>query len=172
MKLTHYLSILALAAIFASCGKGDTGPQGPQGDPGTNGVANIYTRIYDVSLWSYAGSNNWISTSQESDITDNNNDAVEVYWNTSLNSGWLSMPAASIFVPQDQLEYGFTDNSVTFTYYNNGSGNSPSNYYSDIYFKVTVIPPSVQHKYPNTNWQNASEVQKIPEVQAALNNNK
>ena len=169
MKMTHYLSILAIAAVVASCSKGDTGATGPQGPAGANGVANINTQVYNVSTWSYVSTSTWTATGVESDITDNNNDAVEVYWNTSLNNGWLSMPATSIFNTGDELGYGFNDNSITFTYFSNGSPNSPSYYYSNIYFKVTVIPPAIQVKYPGTNWKNAAEVAQIPEVRASLN---
>ena len=168
MKTIKYLSILAIAAIFASCSKGDTGatgPQGPQGVAGLNGVANINTSIYTVTVWNNPVANTWTSTYAEPDITDNNNDAIEVYWNTTLGSGWFTLPVTSLIAGGDELTYGFTDNSITFTYY---GGSDPSLTISPIYFKVTVIPPAIKAKHPNTNWKNAAEVALLPEVQASL----
>lgn len=171
MKLSHCLSIFAISAILASCAK--EGPTGPQGPAGYDGVANINTRIYSVSTggWTYEGSDTWTSTFGEPDISDNNVDAVEVYWSNSSNpaSGWFALPVSDLDVTGDQLSYGFADNSITFSYY--GNSNSPDQYgnTSTLYFKVTVIPPSVQVKYPHVNWKNASEVAaQVPEVQAAL----
>ncbi len=180
MKLSHYLSTIALAAIFSSCGsQGATGPAGPTGATGAtgaNGTANIFTTLYTVnsSNWTDPSSDvTWISTWTESDITDNNNDAVVAYWSTA-SSGWLALPVSSLIASGDEMSFGYNDNSVTFSYYTGGASftQPPSSYagFAVIYFKVTVIPPAIQHKYPGTNWQNASEVQKIPEVQAALNN--
>ena len=171
MKLKHYLSIFSIAAAVASCSKGETGPQGPAG---ANGVTNIYTQQYTVTgaNWNDPNSTNtWIATFQESDITDNNNDAVDVYWSNS-SSGWLALPVTSLIYSGDELSYGFNNNSITFSYYTGPLYSNPPSFYtaySTIYFKVTVIPPSIQVKYPNVNFKNAAEVAaNVPEVQAAL----
>ncbi len=167
MKAIHYLSILVIAAMFASCSKGDTGAQGPAG---TNGVANISTQEYTVNSWPNETDYTYYVTFSESDITDQDNDAVEVYWATPSVTGWLALPATGIYNAGDELSYGFADNSITFNYYTGGSSspNLPPSEYNTIYFKVTVIPPSIQVKYPGTNWKNASEVANIPEVHDAL----
>jgi hypothetical protein len=180
MKLSHYLSVVAIATIFASCSQqGATGPAGPTGPTGPAGTANINTQQYTVTTWNAATSSpvyTWISTWSEPDITDNNNDAVLCYWSTA-SSGWLSMPVTNLLGGNygDELSFGYTNGFVTFTYYTGGTNTLPPSSYSGfttIYFKVTVIPPSMQHRYPGTNWKNASEVAKIPEVQAALNSTK
>jgi hypothetical protein len=166
MKITHYLSILAIGAVvFAGC-KGDTGDTGPQGP---SGVANIDTKEYSVGAggWTQASGTSWYATFVESDITDNNNDAVEAYWSNS-SSGWLALPFSNLDVSGDQLSYGFDNNSVTFSYYGNSNSPDVYTYTQVIYFKVTVIPPAIQVKYPGTNWKNAAEVAQIPEVKAAL----
>jgi hypothetical protein len=162
MRLAHYFSILAIAGIFAACSKGDTGDTGPQGP---SGVANINTQEYTVSAWTL-NNTTWTSTWSESDITDNNADAVEAYWSVS-SSGWLALPDANLFINGDELSYGYDNGVVTFSYYGNPA-NSPAAYYPTIYFKVTVIPPSIQVKYPGVNWKNAQEVAQLPEVKAAL----
>ncbi|HTA28797.1 MAG TPA: hypothetical protein VK809_13480, partial [Bacteroidia bacterium] len=96
-------------------------------------------------------------------------------WSTA-SSGWLALPVTNLLGQNygDELSYGYDNGFVTFSYYTGGTNTLPPSSYvgfTTIYFKVTVIPPALQHKYPGTNWQNASEVQKIPEVQAALNAN-
>ncbi len=175
MKIIHYLGILAIAAIVGSCSKGDTGATGPQGPAGNNGVANINTTIYTVtsSDWSATGSPayTWIS-SWTASIADNNTDAVLAYWSTA-SSGWLALPVDNLIASQDEMTFGYDNNIVTFSYHTGGVATlPPSSYvgYTTIYFKVTVIPPALQAKYPGTNWKNASEAMKIPEVRAALNN--
>ncbi len=166
MKLTHCLSILSIAAIVASCSK--TGPTGPQGP---SGVANINTIDYTVTNWSDPSSNTtWIASYYDGDITNSDLDAVEVYWSNAA-SGWLALPVTSLISTGDELSYGYDNNSITFSYYTGGSAVLPPsayNGYGTIYFKVTVIHPAVQVKYPNTNWKNAAEVANIPEVHAAL----
>jgi hypothetical protein len=178
MRLTHYFSIFAIACIFASCSKGDTGATGPQGPAGNNGVSDLSAVTYSVTVgdWTATTTANttWISTWSEPNITDYNNDAVEVYW-SNTGSGWLSLPATGIIISGDELSYGFTDNSVTFTYYTGGSAVEPPSYYAagtTLYFNVVVIPPSIQVKYPGTNWKNAAEAAKLPEVQTMLNGHK
>ncbi len=174
MKAIKYLSIFAIAVIFASCAKdGATGATGPQGPQGNNGVANINTQIFSVGTggWSYASSAAvWYVTFTESDITNNNTDIVEAYWSNSSSSsaGWLALPQANLWVVGDNFTYGFNDNSITISYYGN-TPNAPSAYEPNLYFKVTVIPPAIQKKYPGTNWKDAAQVSLIPEVQAALN---
>ena len=175
MKLKQYLSIIAIAAIAASCTK--QGPAGPTGQNGANGVANIYTQQYSVGLngqidWTYVAAGSvWTATFTESDITDNNSDAVEVYWSNSASAtaGWLALPFSDLDAAGDQLSYGFNDNIITFSYYGNPNF-SPSAYgnTATIYFKVTVIPPAIQVKYPNVNWKDATQASQVPEVRAAL----
>lgn len=168
MKPTKYLSVLAIAALFASCAK--QGPTGLTGPPGQDGVANINTYQYTVTTggWTYVPSNTWIATFSEPDITSADGDAVEAYW-SNASSGWLGLPTTNLDAQGDELNYGYNTGTVTFDYY--GNSNAPTYYQNTltIYFKVTVIPPSIQVKYPNVNWKNATQVAAmVPEVQAAL----
>jgi hypothetical protein len=185
MKMKQYLSILAIAAIVASCSKGDTGPAGPIGTTGAtgiSGVANINTSIYIVSAlstpWVATTSSptyNWVAACVDTNITANNVDAVVVYWNNNINEGWMPLPVPSLINQGDQMSYRYNDDSVSFTYYTGGTAvAAPSSYsnYATIYFKVAVIPPALQLKYPGTNWKDAAEVATLPEVQAALNGKK
>lgn len=190
MKLTHYLSIITIAAIVASCSKGDTGPAGPIGSTGAagvNGSANIITNTYTVttthtttdttSLWVATGipAYHWVAGFIDTNITANNVDDVVAYWSTSFGSGWIALPNSSLINPGDNLSYRYNDDSVSFTYYTGGGAytkypgypaTSPA--YGTMIFKVLVIPPALALHYPGTNWKNAAEVATLPEIQTAL----
>jgi hypothetical protein len=176
MKLMHFLSVIALAAMAASCTvegpAGPVGPAGQNGGNGANGTANIYSNTYTITSWSTtATTNKWVSINADTNITNLSADAVEVYWSAPSDSGWLSMPHSNLVVSGDELGYGFNTGSVTFIYYGNTNATWPTVAFDTVYFNVVVIPPVMQSKYPGTNWQNAEEVyQKIPEVKAALYN--
>jgi len=192
MKLIKHLPIYTVAIIvlsitgmsigLSSCSKGDTGPAGPigaQGDSGVNGVSNIISSTFTVtsSSWVSTGVPNyhWAANFINTNVTANNVDAVEAYWCTSLGSGWSPLPVSSLINPGDEMSFRYNDDSTSFTYYTGGTDVQPPSFYttpnnySTIIFKVTVIPPSIQVKYPGTNWQNAAEVALLPEVRAALN---
>lgn len=163
MKLTRYLSVLAIAAMFASCSQ--QGPTGPTGPAGANGVANITTTGYTVSPlnWDNYNSSTWyVNTNQVVPTSD-----VAVVYYSLTGNGYTPLPAYSIFTSGDFLTFSFSNSGgLTLWYYYSAS--SPT---VDIFVNVVDIPPSVQAKYPNTNWQNSMEVlQKIPEVQNALRN--
>jgi hypothetical protein len=127
MKLTHFLSIGIIAALFTSCTgpQGPTGPTGAAGANGANGVANITTQTYTVTAadWTDPSSNTtWVSTWSESYITDENSDAVLAYW-SNATSGWLALPVSSLVTNGDELSFGYTSVSsgaVTFSYYTGG----------------------------------------------------
>jgi hypothetical protein len=166
MRLLKYLSVVILAGALASCSQ--EGPAGPIGPSGPSGVANINTLQYTVGSGGWSSvSGAWVATFSEPDITDNNTDAVEAYW-SNASSGWIALPFSNINITGDQVSYGFNNGTITFSYYGNSN---PPDYYTNtatLYFKVTVIPPSIQVKYPKINWRNASEAAQVPEVQQAL----
>jgi hypothetical protein len=168
MKLKHYLSIFVIAAAVGYGCAGATGPAGPSGPSGYNGVANINTQQYTVTSWANPAVDTWTATFVESDITDYNNDAVLAYWDNGGSGGWIALPFSNININGDQFSFGYTNGSITFTYY--GNANPPNDYTNTltVYFKVTVIPPAIQVKYPKVNWKNAAEALTVPEVQAAL----
>lgn len=166
MKTIKYLSILIIAAIFASCSKGEQGPAGPAG---SNGVANINSYTYTIYTYNWAvGSNNWEYVDlNESNITNSNTDGVIVGVSEFGNGDWFGVPCSSFAVVGDVMLCDYDNGVVRIQYSSNGSsgGSAPS---ITLYFKVTVIPPAIQHKYPNVNWKNYSQVAALPEFQAAL----
>jgi hypothetical protein len=185
-----YISILALSGLFSSCKKGDTGPPGPvgvQGDSGINGSANIITSIYTITTTVAGGdtSSTWVSTNTptyrwvanfaDTFITLSTNDVVLAYWSLSYGSAWNALPV-SLINQGDAMNYRYTNDSISFTYYTGGApytkypgypAISPG--YATILFKVIVIPPGLEVNYPGVNWKNAAEVATLPEVKAALN---
>ena len=191
MKLRHYLFVIAISAMVASCSKGDTGPAGPVGATGTSGIngsANIIASTYTVITVASAGdtTSSWVSTGApayhwvagfiDTNITANNVDVVEAYWSTSLGGGWSGLPVTSLINRGDEMNYRYNNDSVAFTYYTGGTpytkypgylATSPG--FATIIFKVIVIPPGIVLNYPGINWKNAAEVATLPEVQSALN---
>jgi len=185
------ISIIALSSLFSSCKKGDTGPPGPigaQGDSGINGSANIITSIYTITTSVAAGDTSstwmpvstptyrWVANFADTFITISTLDVVEAYWSLSYGSAWNALPVTSLINQYDEMNYRYTNDSVSFTYYTGGApytkypgypATSPG--YATILFKVIVIPPGLAVKYPGVNWKNAAEVATLPEVKAALN---
>lgn len=159
MKLANYLSILAAAALFASCVK--QGPVGPQGENGANGSANI-TATYDTvsaSAWTFnVSSSQWYyNTSQ----VISNGDGVMVYESLGANV-YEPLPASNTFVNADEMTFKYGDGAaVSIWYYNTViPANKPS---AKLTIEIVDIPPSMQVKYPKVNWQNYNEVAALPE---------
>jgi hypothetical protein len=170
MKITQYLSIIAIAGLFASCTiEGPAGPGGPSGENGANGVANISINTYTVTTWTLTSiTNNWISYQPDTNITNYSNNAVEVYWSTPSDTVWLSMPHTNLVTPGDELGYAFNNGAVIFTYYGYTNATWPTTTFDTLYFNVAVIPPSIYVKYPNMNWKNYRQVSALPEFQTAI----
>lgn len=182
--------IVGILTMLSSCQKGDTGPAGPvgaQGDSGINGSANIITAIYTVattykpgdtvSSWVSKGSPtyHWVAGFIDTNMAGYNVDVVEAYWATALATGWSALPVTSLINQGDEMNFRYSYDSVSFTYYTGGGSfskypgypaNSPA--YNTIYFKLVIIPPSLQLANPGINWKNASEVAALPAVEAAL----
>ena len=163
MKLTHYISILAIAAVFGACSKGETGPQGPQGPAGANGVSNLVISGYSISpgSWNSYNSTTWyVNTNQVVPTSD----VAVVYYSLDGNS-YSPLPVYSAFTSGDFLTFSFSNSGGLTLWYYFSAAQPPVT----IYVNVADIPPAVQAKYPGTNWQNGMEVlQKVPEVSAAL----
>ncbi len=172
MKFIRYLFVSSIVFSLASCTiEGPVGPTGPSGTNGANGVTNIQSATFTVTAWNTTSTpNKWVSVWADSNITNLNYDAVQVYWSTPSDTEWLALPATSIVASGDELNYGFTNGYITFIYTGNTNPAWPTAAFSTLYFNVVVIPPDLNAKYPNTNWQNAMEVQIIPEVKATVNN--
>jgi hypothetical protein len=166
MKLNRYLSIIAIAAMFASCSQqGATGPAGPQGPAGANGVSGLTTNGYTVSSasWTPSGSEYYVATTQTIPLTD----VAVVYYSINSGNSYSPLPATSVFAYGDYLTFSYSNTgALTLWYTPNPSASVPGG----VLINVVDIPPSVQNSRPNTNWENASEIQYFPEVQAALHN--
>jgi hypothetical protein len=165
MKAIHYLSIFVIAAVFASC-EGSTGATGPQGPAGANGVANITITPYNVpyTSWTQYNSNTWyVVTGSTIPLSD----AVNVY--VSLNGNtYTPLATSSFFVSGDNLTYVFGNSgNLTLWEYFNATGPQVS-----VDVEVADIPPAINVKYPNMNWNNYAEVSELPEFKAALTQSK
>jgi hypothetical protein len=161
--------ILCVAIMLNGCaGKdGAPGATGPQGTNGVNGVANISTTNFTVyaGTWTTLKANYGYDYVQSvSAITDYNNDAVEVFFQTTAGADWIPLPVSNWFINGDELTYEFNNGAVVIYYYSSVSTTAPS---STIYFNVKVIPPAIMKQHPNTNWKDYKEVQSIINSQKA-----
>jgi len=170
MKLTHYLSIFVVAAVFASCTK--EGPAGPQGDPGLNGNANVSANAYAVypSQWISNGNGGWYV-----DITPVFNPtqgAVSILYSTD-DANWFGLPYVGNTVGDVDINYVINSSSVEIEYVPQTGSSSITSPANTVYVQITLIPAAIQVKYPNVNFKNSTEVLKmVPEVQAALTSTK
>ncbi len=160
MRIKHYLSVVAISALLASCAK--EGPAGPQGDPGLNGVSNmtVTTYVIPASSWSQYNSNTWDVVTGSGIYTS---DAVNVY--VSLNNNdYTPLATSSFFVGGDNLTFVFSNTgNVTLWEYFNSAGPTVG-----LYAEVCDIPPALNIKYPNVNWNDYTQVSALPEFKAAL----
>jgi len=174
MKTIKYLSILCIAAIFASCTKGDTGATGPAGANGANGVANISSYQYVISPGDWASNSNyWYYVDlSASAISNSNSDLVVVDVSEYSTGDWFGLPTSSFAVYGDGMEFDYYDGGVRVQYSSTNGSSSGTYPNITLYFKVSIIPPAIQIKYPKVNWKNTAEIMQIPEMQAVLANGK
>lgn len=160
MRLKHYLSILAIAVIAASCSK--EGPTGPQGPPGENGVSDLTATYYTVSAsdWTFQSNQWYYNTTQ---IVPNG-DGVMVYW-SSDGSGYSPLPATYVYYSGDELTYIYGSSAGLTLWYSNNAVTAPD---AIIDIEIVDIPPAMYVKYPKVNWNNYAEVSALPEYKAAL----
>jgi hypothetical protein len=176
MKTTKLLTAM-MAIVFAvtilSCSKGDTGATGAMGTPGApgapgnNGVANLQVDTGTVfqTDWTQGSGNIWEAALTVNSLTQ-----------TIVNSGTIEVFEYYGGAAWSNLPYTYLINTTYFAYtsgnlvlFNANSDGSLPSQPSTTLFKIVLIPPAIMKKYPNTNFANASEVTKLPEVQAALN---
>jgi hypothetical protein len=168
MKKIKYLSILAVAALFASCVK--QGPAGPQGENGLNGTSNIvaYYDSIPVADWTYSVSaSQWYFNTTQ---VISNGDGIMVYESSGSNV-YEGLPASNTFFSGDNLNFKYGNGAAVSIWYTNTSSpiTKPN---TKIMIEIVDIPPSMQVKYPKVNWSNQSEVAQLPEYKAALANTK
>jgi hypothetical protein len=197
MKTMKYLSIIAIATVFFACSKGDngaTGPAGPTGSTGATGAvgatgatggtgaqgnANVTGQTFTTTSASWAyNSPNWqagfVVAALDTDILRHG--AVEIYMSTNAGDDWTALPFTLYGTIADYLAMyttGLTSVQIDWAYnLATSSGSDPNTYYSapTIEWNVVCIAPATILLHPTTNWKNAAEVQKLPEVQAVLNN--
>jgi hypothetical protein len=166
MKTIKLLSIIAVVAvIFNSCTK--DGATGPAGANGTNGNANVSVATYTIapSSWGSDGNGGWYAALIPS--IDPTQGAVSIFYSPD-DISWTGLPFVGYTVGAPDVNFAFSS-TVIDIYYDAQTGVSsiaqPSN---TVYIKVTLIPPAIMIKHPETNWNNTIEVAQLPEVQAAL----
>ncbi len=189
MRAVHYLSILAIAGVFACCSKGDTGAvgpvgatgangtqgaTGPKGDTGAQGNANVVSQTFTASAWTYSNPQwyeNFSVTALTSTIVSAG--AVEVYLSANAGTNWTALPYTQYGSVANYVAgytYGLNSLEVTWIYNSVGSGSDPNTYYSTsaCLIKVVCIAPAIIKKYPGTDWKNSAAVAQIPEVSSVL----
>ena len=196
MKLRHFLSIAAMAGIIISCSKGDTGAAGPQGLTGAQGAkgdtgatgatgapgnSNVkgQTFVTTTASWGY-NSPNWNTTFMVAALDTNvlRHGVVDVYMSLNAGDNWTAWPFVLYGTVSDYLATfvtGLTSVQIDWAYNSAiSSGSDPNTFYgaSTIKWNVVCIAPAMIQNHPGTNWKNPSEVELLPEVQAALHNNK
>jgi hypothetical protein len=155
MRAVHYLSILAIAGVFACCSKGDngaTGPMGPagatgamgatgatgangtngtngaKGDTGAQGNANVIGQTFTANAWSYtspAWSEDFTVTALTSAIVSKG--AVEVYMSGNSGVDWYAMPYTVYGSIGNYIAgYSFGLNEVQVTWIYNSAGSGSS----------------------------------------------
>lgn len=151
---------MAIAIAFASCSKdGATGPQGPAGTNGTSGltVTNIAVTPGD---WSVSSSTLWYYNAS---FGVNTTDACIVYFSTN-NSTFFGMPTSNVFYSGDELVYDYATGKDVQIDYSNSGGEAIA---STLYFNVIDVPPAINVKYPNTNWNDYTQVKAIIDLENA-----
>lgn len=167
MKLRKYVSVLAIAVLAVSCSK--QGPAGPQGPAGANGSANVTISNYVIytNQWLPDNSNTGWYVNLTTTI-DPTYGAVSVLFSYD-NANWFGLPYVGNTVGDVDINYvvSTNPNNVQIQYVpqtNGGSIGAPNT----VYVQVSLVPPGVEAKHPGTNWNNAMEVNQLPEVQAAI----
>lgn len=190
MKKILYLSlvIISCALIISGC-TGPDGPNGANGPAGTTGSTNIKFFTYTVAPtqdpadWNQLGTPNatgFATNLLVSAIGADTNLVVQVYYGLpSVPGRWFAMPASQIFYSTlsppvvqdtvDQLGFTWFTNTVSITY----NMTSPINVTTilpktNLFFIVSVIPPTYMKKHPGTNWKDANAIMRLPEVEAEL----
>jgi len=176
METKSFLITAAIiATIFTSCSKGDTGATGPTGPAGTNGtngangtngtngVANISSNIYSVTPgdWSSVGTDAYGVNITDASIANANTDGIEVFVSTN-GTLWFGLPLNNFLVNGDEMVYEYQNGEIALGYF---YSSAPT---STIDLKVVVIPPSIYVQYPNTNWNDYSQVSAIVQTEGML----
>jgi hypothetical protein len=162
MKFNSILKAVAVPAIAAFLFVGCTGPAGPEGPQGNNGVSDISVTTFSInttlSAWNGSSPNFYLNLTA-AQITSDATDLVMVYF-VSNTGDYEPLPCSPGIVANDALSYTF-NTGVLNLYYYDPSG-TPSGTWV---FNMIVVPPSVQKKHPNTNWNNYTEVKAIMDMQ-------
>jgi hypothetical protein len=167
MKLKTCFSIIAAALLAVSCTK--QGPTGPQGPAGSNGSANVSVEDYivDPGQWSTNGNGGWYcDLAPQINPTEG---AVSILFSYD-DINWLGLPYVGNTLGDVDINYVVTNNNIQIQYVpqtNEGSVGAPGN---PVYLQVSLVPPAIEVKHPDVNWQNAMQVAQLPEVQAAAKN--
>jgi hypothetical protein len=160
MKAKNLLAIIAIAAIFTSCQKGDTGPAGQ------NGVANIKSNSLTLNPtdWVNTNTTNWDYTTS---ISIPSTDVCEVYV-TIGSAGNTPLPTITLsYLNGGQLFFYYQTGGNVVLHLYNTAGTLVTN---ALTFNIVDIPPAVQIRHPNTNWGNPTEVLQLPEVASVVHN--
>jgi len=164
MRLTHYLSVLAIAVIITSCAK--QGPVGPQGPAGANGSSNVTVQTYTIATneWVSNGNGGWNANLTPS--IDPTQGAISILFSND-DVHWLGLPYVGNVSGDADINYQISSSTIQIQYVPQTTAPSIVAPANTVYIQASMVPPAIQVKHPNVNWQNAAEVAQLPEIQAA-----
>lgn len=177
MKKTSFLLFACLISfLFFSCSKGLTGGVGETGPAGPTGNNVLPTKTtYSIVPTQWVGIGNGAYTCIEADnqISSYASDIVKVFLQeplVTLIPPYLPLPLANTGLngaaDVDILSFSFTADQITFKYTNYDNIN-PIPPQATAIVIVYIIPPSLMIKHPDTDWNNAVAIARLPEMQMA-----
>ena len=141
--------------LVTGCSK--TGPAGPQGPTGNANV--IGENSFTVNTWQFSslGAGTFYATFSDPNITADvaNYGMVEIYKYYN-GIGWTNLPDIDGVTT---TVYNFVPGSFTISILTT-DGSTPFAPGS-VTFRAVIIPSSVRHANPNTNWKNYAETMAV-----------
>lgn len=168
-KTALSLLCLVLFSFYIIGCKGDAGPTGPQGIQGNQGNANVHSKIFSITSWTWQTipvfTPSWQGGVTDNDITQSiiDSGAVMVYCDFGSSSSgaatWNAFPLS---------EYGGSGVIYSWNYscsvnqigviYSRNNTTQPTVPASNYKYKVVAISASVLSSNPNLNWKDYEEV--------------
>lgn len=155
LQITGILLLLISSLLVNGCKK--------EGPPGPAGNANVTSRTFYVSSWSWDSPNYYADFNVPELTADNiNSAAVLVYFRTTSGT-WYAVPYTQ-YTSSSDYHMGFITVAGTVEvtwFYDNplSSGSDPNAFYgTTVYYKVVVIPPAERKANPNLDLNNYEAV--------------
>ena len=168
MKKIYFLFAIIATVAFTSCSK-----EGKQGVAGKDGNANVISsNTVTLTNWIAVlddGINyNYTSTISYASITDQvkNKGVVMVY--AQSGSDWYALPYSDAgneggIIYSTSTNYSINTGSIKIedTGFDGAGTSYIATSLNGMVIRIVVIPASITSKYPNTNWKDYKEVDKL-----------